>query len=367
MTERRRYGQIFFLFCAAVAIFLGLRYSSVCAQGVSRGIDLAVSKLIPSLFPFMVISDMIVNTQASLVLSRIIGKPFSKLFAISSEGGAAFVFGMLFGFPVGILFAIGLYEDGRIDRRELSRLSLFVSMPSPAFFVSAVGEGLFGSAQFGLATYLCALFANIIIGVATRGLFLASAGEYLCARGRGERAKGGNAFIGAVTSSAKALLSISSFVVFFSMICEVIEYLLEPIIKNEVFFALFFGSMEMTGGVARASMLGAYGAPIAAAILGFSGISVLCQFLSVTRSCKLPIGGYLLAKLFLAAMGFLSSSLLLKFFGDSFNIGEPSVPSFALYGENRLTLALFALFLCACFIALRAEKEKIFKKTIYKN
>ena len=128
-----------------------------------------------------------------------------------------------------------------------------------------------------------------------------------------------------------------------------------------------FGFMEMTGGVAKASMLGAYGAPIAAAILGFSGISVLCQFLSVTRSYKLPIGGYLLVKLFSAAVGFLSSTLLLKFFGESLHIGEPYVPSFALYGENRLTLALFALFLCACFMALRAEKDKIFKKTIYKK
>ncbi len=367
MTERRGIGQIFFLFCALFAIVLGLRYSELCAQGVVRGIELAASRLVPSLFPFMVISDMIVNTQASSILSKALGVPFAKIFEISCEGGAAFVFGALFGFPVGILFALGLYEDGRIDRREFERLSLFVSMPSPAFFISAVGEGLFGSVLFGLVAYICALCGNIIIGIATRGLFLQSEGEYLCARGRGEKSNKTNAFTSAVTSSAKSLLSICSFVVFFSMIGEVAQYLLSSFVDNNVFFSLLFGAMEMTGGVARASALGIQGAPIAAAILGFSGISVLCQFISVSKNHSLPIGAYLLAKLFCGAWGFLSAQALVSLFGESLKIGAASVPSFALYGENRLTLTLFALFLCACFMALREAKTNFFEKTIYKN
>lgn len=367
MNKKERYGQIFFLFLAGTALILGLGFSELCAKGVSRGIDLAVSKLIPSLFPFMVISDMILNTQASELLSKAFGKPFSKLFGVSYEGGSAFVFGSLFGFPVGIIFALGLYEDGKIDLRELMRLSLFVSMPSPAFFISAVGEGYFGSVRFGIALYLCALCSNILIGIATRGLFCEFEKEYFCLRGRGKRRETNNAFISAVTSSARTLFSISAFVVFFSMIGAVAEYLLAPCVGNGAFFALLFGAMEMTGGVAKAAALGVKGAPIAAAVLGFSGISVLCQLISVTKNHRLPIGAYLVAKLFCAAVGFLSATLLIRLCGDFLQIGEPFLPSFALYGENRLTLALFSLFLCACFLALREEKMKIFKKTIYKS
>ena len=367
MNERRRYGQIFFLFLAAATLILGLGFSEICAKGVSRGIDLAVSKLIPSLFPFMVISDMILNSQASELLSRVLGKPFSKLFGVSYEGGSAFVFGSLFGFPVGLLFALGLYEDGKIDLRELMRLSLFVSMPSPAFFISAVGEGYFGSTRFGIALYLCAFCSNILIGIVTRGLFCKFEKEYFCLRGWGEKREKNNAFISAVTSSARSLFSISSFVVFFSMIGAVAEHTLAPYVDNGAFFSLLFGAMEMTGGVAKAAALGVKGAPLAAAILGFSGISVLCQLISVTKNYRLPIGAYIVAKLFCASSGFLSATLLIRFCGGFLQIGEPSVPSFALYGENRLTLALFALFLCACFLALREEKMKIFKKTIYKS
>ena len=367
MTERRGYRQIFFLFLAGSAIVLGLGFSELCTKGVSRGIDLAVSKLIPSLFPFMVISDMIVNTDVSKLLSKAFGKIFSKLFGISQEGSAAFIFGVLFGFPVGILFAKGLFEEGRIDFREFKRLSLFISMPSPAFFISAVGEGAFGSARFGVALYLCALCTNVIIGIATRGFFRDSEKEYFCIIGRGERADKNNVFTSAVMSSARSLFSISSFVVFFSMIGEIVEYFLASVIKSESLFALIFGAMEMTGGVARASVLGIKGAPIAAAILGFSGISVLCQLVAITKDHKLPIAKYILSKLVCAASEFLFAMLVIRFFGEFLEIGEPCVPSFALYGENYLTLALFALFLCACFLALREEKVKIFKKTIYKK
>ena len=367
MTERGRCGQIFFLFCAGAVIVFGLGYSELCAKGVSRGIELAVSKLIPSLFPFMVISEIIVNSSASELLSKFLGKPFSKLFSISCEGGAAFAFGMLFGFPVGILFALGLYEDGRIDRREFARLSLFVSMPSPAFFISAVGEGLFGSLKLGIALYLCAFLANVIVGIATRGMFSKIEKEYFCLRGRGEKKRKNNAFISAVTASARSLFSISIFVVFFSMIGEVVEYLLAPYVNNEFFYSLLVGIMEMTGGVAKASALGEAGVPIAAAILGFSGISVLCQFIAVTKKYSLPVGAYFFAKIFCGAFCFTTAFALITFFGEKMNIGAPAVPSFALYGENSLTLSLFSLFLCACFLALREEKTKIFEKTIYKS
>lgn len=368
MTEKRVATRIFFLLCAVFAIVLGLRYSEPCAQGVRRGIELAVSRLIPSLFPFMVLADVITNTEIGDLLGRTLGRAFAKIFSISREGAAAFVLGALFGFPSGIRSAIELYEDGRIDKSELSRLFLFVSMPSPAFFISAVGEELFGSLSFGLATYLCALLANILIGVATRGLFKKYKGEFFCARGRGERrSRRENAFISAVISSARSLLSISAFVVFFSMIGELLELLLSRLIESESLFALLLGVMEMTGGASRASALGEAGAPLAAAILGFSGISVTCQMLSVTRAHSLPTGAYILSKLFCASFGFLSSLLLITAFGERFNVGKASLPSFALYGENRLTLAVFALFVCAVFMALRKGKAKIFEKTIYKS
>ena len=231
MHESRMQRQILFLICSIFTLALGLRYSELCAEGVRRGIELSVNKLIPSLFPFMVIAELIVSTNACGLLSKMVAKPFGKAFNISSDGVLPFLLGMLFGFPIGIKSAISLYENGKIDRSELIRLSLFTSIPSPAFFISAVGEGLFGSAVFGTFLYAVAVFGSVVIGIFCRSFFKSESGVYFTLQKQNNGATGAG-FVAAVSSSALSLISVSAFVVFFSMINEVLNYFFELVSLN---------------------------------------------------------------------------------------------------------------------------------------
>ena len=369
MTERQTQRKILFLFFGIVATVLGLYFSDICADGIRKGIELSVNRLIPSLFPFMVISDMIVDTGACDLLSRSLCRPIARMFKVSCEGALCFLLGMLFGFPIGITSAIAIYRDGKIDRSELLRLSLFISAPSPAFFISAVGEGLFGSAKFGLLLYAISLLNAILIGIASRGFFKSEKGIYfasrLVAKREKEETKEKNAFIRAVISSARALFSISAFVVFFSMVGELIDKALSLLGFGKTVSALLYGFFEMTGGVARASSLGIEGAPIAAAILGFSGISVACQLAYLGSDIK--IRGYLIAKLFCAGAGYLFCRAAVRFFFEAGELSGKSVESFLLYRESALTRAVFVLFVFGCFLAIRGERGKILKKYLQSN
>lgn len=366
MTKKREKRQILFLICSIFALVLGLRYSELCAEGVRYGIELCVNKLIPSLFPFMVIAELILNTNACDLAAKTLAKPFSVLFNISREGVLSFLLGMLFGFPIGVKSAISLYESGKISKSELVRLSLFTSIPSPAFFISAVGEGLFGSAIFGVLLYGIAFAGSIIIGIACRSLFKQDGDVYFTSA-RKSNSVSGKGFVFAVTSSAISLIYVSAFVVFFSMICELLKYFFDLINLNSFLEACILGGLEMTGGAALASSLGEAGAPLAAAILGFSGVSVLCQFISICKEHNLPIAPYVLAKLFLAAIEFLITLAAVNLFSNVISISSPCTPSFILYRENNISMALFALFICACFIAVSGEKRTFFRKTIYKS
>ena len=370
MTESKTLKGFLFLIASLFALALGLRYSELCAEGVRYGIELSVSKLIPSLFPFLVISDIIVRSGACDALTRLLGGAFSAIFGMSREGALPFFLGMMLGFPIGIRSAISLYESGRISRAELLRLSLFTSIPSPAFLISAVGEGLFGSWSFGLTLYFIAIFVSIVIGMLSRFFFSEYEGEYFCIRRSESRSfVGAGVFLDAVSSSAMSLLSISAFVVFFSMLCEVLEHLLAsvPFFDSPYIITFFLGLLEMTGGAARAALLGVEGAPLAAAILGFSGLSVLCQFSFACREGALSAKPYFLSKLFSSGAYFLLSLGAIRLFGDKMGFSEPYAPSFILYRENRLSLALFAFFICACFVAVNDRKRKIFTKSLYKR
>ena len=366
MTKEGTRREKLFLFCSVVALVLGLRYSELCAEGVRYGIELSLNKLIPSLFPFMVIAEIILSTNACHILSRLFAKPFFRVFKISGEGALPFLLGMLFGFPIGIKSAITLYESGKIDESELCRLSLFTSIPSPAFFISAVGEGLFGSARLGALIYLIALLGSVLIGVLCRSAFADLKGVYCATKKQSLRASGVS-LASAVTSSATSLISISAFVVFFSMVSEVLKHFLDLLPLSKVLEVCLLGSLEMTGGAALASTLGANGAPLAAAILGFSGISVLCQLVSICKGHNLPIIPYIFSKLFLAGIEFLLALAATRLFPSLLNITSPSAPSFLLYREGGVSCALLAFFVCACFGALLERKRIFFGKTIYKR
>lgn len=364
MTKGAGCKKILFIFCLAAASAVLLFCSRSFAEGARKGIELCAERLIPSLFPSMVIAEIAVASSLGKIISKPLAKPISRLFNISREAVVPFLLGMIFGFPVSVRAAVALCNDGKIDESELCRLALFSVIPSPAFFISAVGEGLFGSLKFGIFLYLSALLSCVTVGVASRRLFKDLRGCYYCEN----LARGGRSvsFVSAVTSSARALFAVCSFVVLFSAIIEPLSELFESLGLNKALTVLLLGTLEMTNGASLASTLGASGAPIAAAILGFSGISLLCQLLAIDVTGRVRVKAYIVARLFIAGFMLLFSLGFVFVFGES-AFSEPVAPSFILYSGGRLSLSLLALFLCALFMALYEGKRKIFGKTIYKR
>lgn len=363
MTKGTEYRKILFFLCVISSMIMTLFCSKLFSEGARRGIELSVEKLIPSLFPSMVIAELAVGSSVFERFLRPIEKPIARLFKISKEGAMPFLLGILFGFPVSVRAAIALYGEGRIDERDLRRLALFSVIPSPAFFISAVGEALFGSVEFGVFLYFSAVLCCVIVGVATRGSFISSQGRYSCQNFA--RAKGETSFVSAVASSARSVFTVCSFVVFFSAFLSPLSAFLAEIDVRREISVLILGSVEMTGGVSLAASLGARGAPIGAAILGFSGFSVLCQLIAIDSTKTLKIAPYIVARLFFAAFLFLLSIGFLMIFGEGI-FKTPSTPSFILYQNDRLSMALIALFFCSLFMAICEGKRKIFGKTIYK-
>ena len=364
MTKERERRKILFLICVMASLIMTLCYSRLFSDGARRGIELSAEKLIPSLFPSMVIAELAVGSSIGEVIARPISGLLSKLFNISREASVPFILGMVFGFPVSVRASISLYNEGKIDESELMRLPLFSVIPSPAFFISAVGEGLFGSLKFGAFLYGTAVISCVIIGIATRGLFVSSRKCYFCENFA--RKKKDVSFVSAVTSSASSLFVICSFVVFFSAFLEPLSVMLYALNLPERLSVLILGAAEMTGGASLASSLGAEGAPLVAAILGFSGFSVLCQLVAIDQTKKIKIAPYIVSRLFSAAFMFLLALVFLFAFGkESFK--ESTAPSFILYSDNNLSLSILALFFCSLFMALCEGKRKIFGKTLYKR
>ena len=282
-----------------------LRNAEVAIRQMNYGLRLCVTSVIPSLFPFMVLSELLLCVGAIRPIGKLLSRPFRFLFDIGEESVCALLLGWLCGFPVGPRCALSLYRQGHIDHVELSRLLCFSNLPSSAFLISTVGISLFGDRSFGIYLYGITLCSAILLGILGNLLHRkqkktqsASASFFRPSTDPIPSLSGIRAFSEAVGSSALALLRICAFIVFFSVFVGSLEYLISGLSLSPTASALLFGIFEMTGGTARAAALSNpyIGEIVCMLLVGWSGISVHCQLISLCSDASIPLRPYLLAK-----------------------------------------------------------------------
>ena len=139
-----------FLSLALFAAFL--LCPTACADGVREGLSLAAVQALPALFPFFVVSGLLVRCDTAR-LSPLLAKPLARLYGLPPEAAPALVLGLIGGYPVGAATACALLSEGVLSREAAERVNRFCNCASPGFCIGLVGLGVFGSAQAGAMLY----------------------------------------------------------------------------------------------------------------------------------------------------------------------------------------------------------------------
>jgi len=317
-----RAGQWVFFGLSICCLALILCHSDTAISYMEQGLTLCAKTVIPSLFPFMVLSELLVASGGGEVLGKLCAVPVKRIFGISGASVCALMMGLVCGFPVGTKTAVSLCWRGLISEKELSRLICFCNIPSSAFLINAVGASLFGSRRFGLLLYIICLLSAILTAVLLRLLFPLS--DTKSDSASPVIPSGMTVFTHAVTAAAMAMLYVCAYVVFFSALIGTLGHLLHTWGADRTITAFLFGIFELSGGVMQASAIPnrRLGQLLTAALCGWSGISVHLQILSLCDDfstpfsfrpyiwCKLLQGG-LCAALFCIALRLLPADWLL--------------------------------------------------------
>ncbi len=287
--------------CAAyMCVFLLVLFfknSDATSAWVSRGLELCAKKLAPSLFPFLVVSSLVVTSGAGTAIFKIFEKPLSKLFGVSKGCCAPIILGWLCGFPVGAKCASELYREKSISASEYSRVLCISSIPSPAFLIGAVGGAMLGSAASGVILYALCLISCILIGIFLKTTTKASSVQRSplpCEKSGKSLAA---SLTGAVTDSALSMLYICGFVVFFSAFLGALEGALSLCSISGTWSALLFSLFEITSGVSKISSLSGATLPLCALAVGWSGLSVHFQTAAICSSNGIKLLPYVLSHL----------------------------------------------------------------------
>lgn len=126
----------FFSVIVILLFFLSLIQSHVTFAGAASGLILWFQTLVPTLFPYMIFSALIVRTKGLDYLGSFLGRLFQKLFHVSSAGSFAVISGFLCGYPMGARVTADLVLTKRISHEEGNYLLTFTNNTSPAFIIN---------------------------------------------------------------------------------------------------------------------------------------------------------------------------------------------------------------------------------------
>lgn len=119
-------------------LFFLLFFPKTALAAAQNGLLLWYRNLVPVLFPFMILSSLILRTGSILILLRFIHPLFHLIWGTSIYGSYAILAGCLFGCPMGAKTLRDLLEQESISRAEAEYLICFVNNLSPAFFITCL-------------------------------------------------------------------------------------------------------------------------------------------------------------------------------------------------------------------------------------
>ena len=275
-------GRLAALGAAGMAILL-LMQAETAAQAVRDGIGLCVQSVIPALFPFFAVSSLLTDRRAALAAENVLGGVFRRLFRCGGAGCGAVLLGFIGGYPVGARTAAALVRQGSLSTGEGERLLTFCNNAGPAFTVGVAGVTVFGSARVGAYLYLIHITAALVTG-----LVLCRGGGDTTERRRPAAAETpaqenfAARSLRAVEDAAAAMGRVCAFVVFFLVVLRLME-------RCTGSLGAAAGVLELTNGILRLEP-GRRGFVLAAALLGWGGLSVHCQTAAVTPGSGIRLG-----------------------------------------------------------------------------
>lgn len=305
-AERIKPGDVCLSLLLFFCLSLMLRRADVATEYMRQGLRLCAHAILPSLFPFMVISELLVATGAGEWILAPLARPLGRILGLSRASASAVILGLLCGFPIGARCAILSYKSGKADKSECERAVACSVIPSAAFLISTVGATLWGNVKFGVLLYISAILSALLSGILLYGLKkrgkteLPHSTQPTPAKMRFDA----KMFPSAIRSATKNTLLICAYVTFFSTLSGTVDMVFEGLATNEMAHVLLSTFLEISGGTNAAAGIPyeRFAKILTGAAVGWSGLSVHCQMLSLCDEQDISLRPYLAAKLIQTAV-----------------------------------------------------------------
>ena len=130
--------QICYAITSIVFFFLMLCFPKETLKGATDGLLLWFQIVFPTLLPFFIVTNLLIQTNSIIYISKLFGRTLQRVFCVSSNGSFAVLAGFLCGLPIGAKVTADLVKTNRISLKEGKYLLSFCNHTSPAFISSYI-------------------------------------------------------------------------------------------------------------------------------------------------------------------------------------------------------------------------------------
>lgn len=251
------------------------------------------NKVFVSIFPFIILSDILYYYNYHLFLKDNIGALISKIFNINSKSSSIFLLCLFTSHPGNAIYIKNMLDNDEISLNDASNLLCYTYFPSIAFVIGTIGINLYGSYRFGLYLYLICLINNILIGI-----FLRNKNDNIDS----DIVINNNSNIFDVISNSIMKGINTSFIILGTLIVFtiIINLILRYVNINPYILGIFSGILELTSGVIKISDISNSinnKFLLTVFILCFSSLSILFQSFTILSKYKINIKKILIVKL----------------------------------------------------------------------
>lgn len=284
----------------------GLTFSSLL-----EGFELAFCRVVPAVFPLMVISGIIMESPLTFWLGIPL-VPYTKALGIKDHSAATVLFlGLLGGFAVLSQGIQQLYQSRRIDREQAELLLCAGMNVGPAFILLSVGYGMFHSMQLGILFLISLYLGNLAAALLMRCFTKKRAADF---EGKTPQTvydgtPGGGTFISSIQRSVTSCLILCGTIAFFYLVCSLLKKFLPAAVA-----AVFCSILEVTNGAVQASAFsGGYRIYLALLVMSWAGISIHQQSRALLPK-EIRLKKFYLSRLPAGLISLILFSLLLRWF-----------------------------------------------------
>lgn len=257
--------------------------SKTAVEGAHLGIDLCLKTVIPSLFPFFVLSLLLLNSlnDSNLILL----KPLGRLCCIPPGSEGILVGAFLGGYPVGAQNIAYSFRNGMLSRNTAERMLAFCSNAGPAF-IFGITSALFPNKWMPWALWTIHILSAIGVSMIfpLREEITTKMDNAKC-----------NASQDAILCAVRSMACVCGWVILFRVLITFFEKWTRSFLSLEM-QTILTGLLELANGCCQLESISNVSVRfvLCSAFLAFGGLCVTMQTISVTQG--LSIRSYCLGK-----------------------------------------------------------------------